>query len=45
LAGGLIVINLIIYIHIMRKRSRKYNMSVHDKINQRAEEQEKKSIF
>ena len=45
LAGGLIVINLIIYIHIMRKRSRKKNMSVHDRINERAQEQEKKSLF
>ena len=45
LAGGLIVINLIIYIHIMRKRSRKKNMSVHDRINERAQDQEKKSFF
>ena len=45
LAAGLIIINLIIYSHIMRKRSRKSNMSVHDRINARAKEQEKKSLF
>ena len=45
LAGGLIFINLIIYIHIIRKRNRSNNMSVHDRINQRAQEQEKKSFF
>ena len=45
LAAGLIVINLIIYIHIMRKRSRRKTMSVHDRINERAQEQEKKSLF
>ena len=45
LAAGLIVINLIIYIHIMRKRNRSNNMSVHDRINARAQEQEKKSLF
>ena len=45
LAGGLIIINLIIYIHIIRKRGRRKNMSVHDRINERAQEQEKKSLF
>ena len=45
LAAGLVVINLIIYIHIMRKRGRRKNMSVHDRINERAQDQEKKSFF
>ena len=45
LAAGLIVINLIVYIHIMRKRNRKNNMNVHDRINARVQEQEKKSFF
>ena len=45
LAAGLIFINLVVYIHIIRKRNRKNNMSVHDRINQRAQEQEKKSLF
>lgn len=45
LAIGLAVINLIIYIHIIRKRSKKNNMNIHDRINQRAETQEKKSFF
>ena len=45
LAAGLIFINLIVYIHIIRKKRRKKNMSVHDRINERAHEQEKKSFF
>ena len=45
LAAGLIVINLIIYIHIIRKRGRRKNMNVHDRINERAQKQEKKSLF
>ena len=45
LAIGLAVFNLIIYVHVMKKRSRKKNMSIHDKINERAEAQEKKSFF
>ena len=45
LAAALIFVNLIIYIHIIRKRSRKRNMNVHDKINERAQQQEKKSLF
>ena len=45
LAAGLIIINLIVYIHIIRKRSRRNNMSVHDRINQRAREEEKKYFF
>ena len=45
LAAGVIIINLIIYIHIMRKRSQRNNMSVHDRINARAQDQEKKSFF
>jgi len=45
LAAGLILINFIVYIHIIRKRSKKKNMSVHERINERAREQEKKSFF
>ena len=45
LAIGLAVFNLIIYIHVIKKRSRKKNMSIHDRINERAQEQEKKSFF
>ena len=45
LAAGLIFINLIIYIHIIRKRSRRKNMNIHDRINERADAQEKKSLF
>ena len=45
LATGLIFVNLIIYIHIMRKRSRRKNMNIHDRINERADAQEKKSLF
>ena len=45
LATGLIFVNLIIYIHIMRKRSRRKNMNIHDRINERAQRQEKKPLF
>ena len=45
LAASLIFINFIVYIHIIKKRSRKKNMSVHDRINERAQQQEKKSLF
>ena len=45
LAAGLIFVNLIIYIHIMRKRSRRKNMNIHDRINERAQQKEKKSLF
>ena len=45
LAIALAVFNIIIYIHIIRKKSHKRNMSVHDRINQRAQEQEKKTFF
>ena len=45
LAAGLIFINLIIYIHIIRKRSRRKNMNIHDRINERAQQQEKKPLF
>ena len=45
LAAALIFVNLIIYIHIIRKKSIKKNMSVHDRINERARDQEKKSLF
>ena len=45
LAAALIFVNLIIYIHIIRKKSRKKNMSVHARINERAQQQEKKPLF
>ena len=45
LAAALIFVNLIIYIHIIRKKSRKKNMSVHDRINERSQQQEKKPLF
>ena len=45
LAAALIFVNLIIYIHIIRKKSRRKNMNIHDRINERAGAQEKKSLF
>ena len=45
LAAALIFINLIIYIHIIRKKSRRKYMNIHDRINERAGAQEKKSLF
>ena len=45
LAIGLAIFNLIIYIHILRKKGKRRNMNIHDRINERAESQEKKSLF
>lgn len=45
LVAGLIFINLVVYIHIIKKKSQKKNMGIHDRINERAGAQEKKSLF
>ena len=45
IAIGLAVFNLIVYIYILRKKNQKKNMSIHDRINAKAEEGEKKSFF
>ena len=45
LAISLAIFNLIIYIHILRKKGKRRNMNIHDRINERAESREKKSLF